>query len=108
DRLAFLAADLLDGPRILGLDGHLHLHRLEYHQRVALVDRLAELALDLPDRSGDVRFDVGHGLARYPAVSADLAVIVTARNEADRLGATLRALREAFPGAGLWVADDAS
>ena len=39
---------------------------------------------------------------------ADLAVIVAARNEADRLGATLRALRAAFPGAELWVADDAS
>lgn len=35
-------------------------------------------------------------------------MIVTARNEADRLGATLRALRAAFPGAQLWVADDAS
>jgi glycosyltransferase involved in cell wall biosynthesis len=41
-------------------------------------------------------------------MGADLAVIVTARNEADRLGATLRALREVFPGAELWVADDAS
>jgi glycosyltransferase involved in cell wall biosynthesis len=41
-------------------------------------------------------------------MAADLAVIVTARNEADRLGATLRALREAFPGAALWVADDGS
>jgi glycosyltransferase involved in cell wall biosynthesis len=41
-------------------------------------------------------------------MAPDLAVIVTARNEADRLGATLRALREAFPGAELWVADDAS
>ena len=41
-------------------------------------------------------------------MAADLAVIVTARNEADRLGATLRALRAAFPGADLWVADDAS
>jgi glycosyltransferase involved in cell wall biosynthesis len=37
-------------------------------------------------------------------VAADLAVIVTARNEAERLGATLRALPEAQ----LWVADDAS
>jgi glycosyltransferase involved in cell wall biosynthesis len=36
------------------------------------------------------------------------AVIVTARNEADRLGDTLRALREAFPGARIIVADDAS
>ena len=35
-------------------------------------------------------------------------MIVTARNEADRVGATLAALREAFPGAELWVADDAS
>jgi glycosyltransferase involved in cell wall biosynthesis len=47
------------------------------------------------------------------AVSAErqsvrLAVIVAARNEADRIGATLTALREALPGAALWVADDAS
>src|SRR5690349_16928943 len=41
-------------------------------------------------------------------MAADLAVIVTARNEADRLGATLRALRETFPRADVWVADDAS
>jgi glycosyltransferase involved in cell wall biosynthesis len=39
---------------------------------------------------------------------ADLAVIVTARNEADRLPSTLRALHAAFPGADVWVADDAS
>lgn len=37
-----------------------------------------------------------------------LAVIVAARNEADRIGGTLAALREAFSGAPLWVADDAS
>ncbi len=37
-----------------------------------------------------------------------LAVIVAARNEADRVGATVAALREAFPGAAIWVADDAS
>jgi len=37
-----------------------------------------------------------------------LAVIVAARNEADRIGGTLAALREALPGAALWVADDAS
>lgn len=37
-----------------------------------------------------------------------LAVVVAARNEADRIGATLGALREALPGAALWVADDAS
>jgi glycosyltransferase involved in cell wall biosynthesis len=37
-----------------------------------------------------------------------LAVIVAARNEADRIGETLTALRRALPGAALWVADDAS
>jgi glycosyltransferase involved in cell wall biosynthesis len=37
-----------------------------------------------------------------------LAVIVAAHNEADRIGATVAALRSAFPGAALWVADDAS
>ena len=37
-----------------------------------------------------------------------LAVIVAARNEADRIGATLAALRGALPQAVLWVADDAS
>jgi len=41
-------------------------------------------------------------------VSDSLAVIVAARNEADRIGVTLAALREALPGAVLWVADDAS
>jgi glycosyltransferase involved in cell wall biosynthesis len=37
-----------------------------------------------------------------------LAVIVAARNEADRIGETIVALRTAFPAAALWVADDAS
>jgi glycosyltransferase involved in cell wall biosynthesis len=37
-----------------------------------------------------------------------LAAIVAARNEADRVGETVRALREAFPAARIWVADDAS
>src|SRR4051794_17285950 len=41
-------------------------------------------------------------------MAADLAVIVTARNEASRLGPTLRALRATFPAAELWVADDGS
>ena len=36
------------------------------------------------------------------------AVVVAARNEADRIGATVRALRDAFPGAAIWVGDDAS
>jgi glycosyltransferase involved in cell wall biosynthesis len=38
----------------------------------------------------------------------DPAVIVTARNEAERLGRTLGALRQAFPEAELWVADNGS
>jgi glycosyltransferase involved in cell wall biosynthesis len=37
-----------------------------------------------------------------------LAAIVAARNEADRVGETVRALRGAFPAAKVWVADDAS
>jgi glycosyltransferase involved in cell wall biosynthesis len=37
-----------------------------------------------------------------------LAVIVAARDEADRVGQTVAALRAAFPAAAIWVADDAS
>jgi glycosyltransferase involved in cell wall biosynthesis len=37
-----------------------------------------------------------------------LAVIVAARNEADRVGETVAALRGALPAAAIWVADDAS
>lgn len=37
-----------------------------------------------------------------------LAVIIAARNEADRVGETIAALRGAFPAAAIWVADDAS
>jgi glycosyltransferase involved in cell wall biosynthesis len=37
-----------------------------------------------------------------------MAVIVAARNEADRVGETVAALRRAFPAAAVWVADDAS
>jgi glycosyltransferase involved in cell wall biosynthesis len=37
-----------------------------------------------------------------------VAAIVAARNEADRVGETVRALKSALPGARLWVADDAS
>ena len=43
-----------------------------------------------------------------PAAGASPAVVVAARNEADRIGDTLAALRGALPGAALWVADDAS
>src|SRR3954447_5761431 len=37
-----------------------------------------------------------------------ISCIVTAHNEADRLGATLAALEQAFPGAHVLVADDGS
>jgi glycosyltransferase involved in cell wall biosynthesis len=38
----------------------------------------------------------------------ELAVIVAAHNEAERIEATVRALRQTFPEAAIWVADDAS
>jgi glycosyltransferase involved in cell wall biosynthesis len=41
-------------------------------------------------------------------VPADTAVLVTARNEAERIAETLAALRAAFPGARVVVGDDAS
>jgi glycosyltransferase involved in cell wall biosynthesis len=41
-------------------------------------------------------------------VGDSLAVLVAARNEADRVGDTVAALRGAFPDAAIWVADDAS
>lgn len=43
-----------------------------------------------------------------PNPAAGLAVIVAARNEADRIATTVFALRGAFPVAAIWVADDAS
>jgi glycosyltransferase involved in cell wall biosynthesis len=49
----------------------------------------------------------GMAAARYPAMRR-VAVLVTARNEAERLGSTLATLGEAFPGARVVVADDAS
>jgi glycosyltransferase involved in cell wall biosynthesis len=41
-------------------------------------------------------------------VKDSLAVIIAARNEADRIAATVAAVRAAFPAAAIWVADDAS
>jgi glycosyltransferase involved in cell wall biosynthesis len=41
-------------------------------------------------------------------VSGEVFVIVTARNEAARLGDTLASLARAFPAAPIWVADDGS
>jgi glycosyltransferase involved in cell wall biosynthesis len=43
-----------------------------------------------------------------PDAAGSLAVIVAARDEADRISATVAALRAAFPAAAIWVADDAS
>jgi glycosyltransferase involved in cell wall biosynthesis len=43
-----------------------------------------------------------------PGIVQPLAVVVAARNEADRIGETVRALRGVFPAASIWVADDAS
>lgn len=37
-----------------------------------------------------------------------LAILVAARNEAERVGETVAALRRTFPAAAIWVADDAS
>ncbi|HEX5592774.1 MAG TPA: glycosyltransferase [Solirubrobacterales bacterium] len=48
------------------------------------------------------------GAERPVGRDGGLAAIVAARNEADRVGETVRALREALPGARIWVADDAS
>jgi len=48
------------------------------------------------------------GAAPYPSVHPELGILVTARDEAERLPATLAALGRAFPRAKLVVADDAS
>ena len=63
DRLTLLARISLDHAGVLGLDGHLHLHRLEDDHRVALVDAVADLDLDLPDGAGDVRLDLGNAVS---------------------------------------------
>jgi len=57
-----------------------------------------------------MRPEPGTGPGPQPAAGGEgaLAAIVAARNEADRVGETVRALREAIPGARIWVADDAS
>src|SRR5215212_4028910 len=110
DRLALLAADLGHLTRVLGLYRHLHLHRLEDDDRVALVDLVADLDLDLPDRAGYMGLHLRHARGQYPAMRAEpgRVVIVAAHNEGDRIGPALGALGCAFPGARLIVADDAS
>src|SRR5688572_12535939 len=114
DGLTLLTLDLGDLAVVLGLDRHLHLHRLEDDHGVSVGDLVSDLDLDLPDRAGDVRLDIRHGGAQYPALSRERdsrplrAAVIAARNEADRIGATLDALREAMPAAELIVGDDAS
>ncbi|HEX3361569.1 MAG TPA: glycosyltransferase [Solirubrobacterales bacterium] len=49
----------------------------------------------------------GEGATGSIAAGA-LAVVVAAHEESDRIADTVRALREAFPGAAIWVGDDAS
>jgi glycosyltransferase involved in cell wall biosynthesis len=41
-------------------------------------------------------------------MSTETVILVAARNEAQRIGATIAALARAFPGARVWVADDGS
>src|SRR5688500_16334173 len=69
DGLTLLAEDLLHDACVLGLDRHLHLHRLEDDDRVALVDGVSHRALDLPDGAGDVRFHSGHRRNVAPVVA---------------------------------------
>ncbi len=120
DRLTLLAANLLDGAVVFALDRDLHLHRLEDHDRVPVRNGVPNGDLNFPYVAGDVSLDI-HGGGEYPRVTAErprhefdpnpaagLAVIVAARNEADRIAATVSALHGAFPGAAIWVADDAS
>src|SRR5215211_4872925 len=74
-RLALLADDLLHDSLVLRLDRHLHLHRLEDYECVALLDLLADLTFDLPDGSCDVSLDVGQvcSSARFKRGSASCA-----------------------------------
>src|SRR5271165_211453 len=58
--LPLLAEDLRDRAGVLRLDGHLHLHRLEDRDRVALLDRVPDGTFDFPHRAGDMRLDLGH------------------------------------------------
>src|SRR5215207_8402908 len=58
DRLALLHRDLLHCAGVFGLNGHFHLHRLEDHDRVPLVNGVADRDLDLPNGSGDVGLDL--------------------------------------------------
>jgi hypothetical protein len=67
DRLTLLTEDLGDSSGVLGLDRHLHLHRLQDRDGVALLDLVTHRALDFPYRAGDVGLYVSH--ARTPLLS---------------------------------------
>jgi hypothetical protein len=104
----------------IGLDRHLHLHRLEYHDRVTLRDLIADRAVDAPHHATDMSLDRRHPCAPLPrqpdrtiAGHADTdgsvtVVVVTARDEAERLASTLEALAHALPAARIVLADDGS
>src|SRR5215207_6052852 len=61
DRLALRAANLFDDAVVFGLDGNLHLHRLEDDDGVSIGYLVADRDLDFPDVAGDVCLDVCHG-----------------------------------------------
>ena len=75
-----------DRAGVLGLDRHLHLHRLEDHDGVALVDLVADRDLDLPHGAGDVGLDVRRspGAAQYPALPRSDGAPVGDRRGAQR------------------------
>src|SRR5579872_660692 len=75
DHLALLDQDLADRPRHRGGHRDLHLHRLEDHQRVVLLDLLADLGDDLPQVADQLRLDLGH---RAPP-GAKAAMVFTQR-----------------------------
>src|SRR3954464_13063975 len=121
-RLTLLAEDLLDLALVLGLDGHLHLHRLEDHDRVALGDRVADLALDLPHSARDVGLDVRHAvllvddarecnlpggviLAIDQGTSGTTCLVFD--GEAELVGRAAREFTQHFPRPG-WVEHDAA
>src|SRR4029077_3365311 len=60
DHVAFFDEDLPDGARHRGGDRDLHLHGLEDHQRVVLLDLLADLGDDLPQIADQLGLDLGH------------------------------------------------
>ena len=50
----------------------------------------------------------GEDTAESTVRGGSLAVLVAARNEADSIAASVESLKTTFPGAAIWVADDAS